>query len=1000
MFRKINFLIIFLFFFLLFFKDSDFVYANQKIIINEIMISSSDSAKHEFIELYNLSDEIINLDGYSLKKKTKSGTESSLLASTKFIGEIYPHDYFLIKHPEYVDLDSDISYSSASYSIAANNTILLYSSDDSLVDKVGYGQATDFEDASTNPPLDDQSLERVDFLDTDDNSSDFIINNNPSPQKSNFEKEENKNQSSPTNNSTQVNSGESEEYKIGDILINEIVSDPSDGQEEWIELFNITDFDVDVSDWMIEEGSGAKTILDGTILARDFFLIKEPKGNLNNKGDLVILRDKEDQIIDKLIYGNWENSDDLKAPVDPYSLARTVDGLNTFSNKEDFSLTKTPTPKAKNIISEINSEEDLSKKDINISGYDYQDTILITEIFPNPIGSDTEEEFFEIYNFGNHDINLKAWQFGDESQKRFIFSQDEDKFIKAKEYLVIFRKESKLAFNNTSDSLKIFQPFREEVLLDINYQNVIENFSYSFCLEKRKWFWSEIITPGEENIIKTKNNIPEIEFIFPNEAYVGEVITFDATDTIDLDDDELKIWWNFGNNTATTSLRRPTRSFLSKGNYVITLNVDDGKEKVQKEKIIKIKNRNEKISSTSLVFASSSFVILSEIFPNPTGNEQEEEWIELYNPTREKINLKNYKISDSNIEKMYVFSDQIIWPQNFLIIKREDSKIALNNNKDEVNFFNSDDYLIEKIFYENAPAGESYAKGLNNKWFWTSVITPGEKNEIKINTDEKEQKNIFVQKNNINLEKNTDLIFLSNFKDIERYEKNTKVKIQGSVIVKPGIFGNQYFYIQASSSALQVYNSKKDFPKLEENDYIEVVGKISISKNKKRINISGKDAIRIFDNKNNQKKKITPLKLSLDSLGDNLDGILVEINGEIVERKGNTLYVDDGIGEIKIYIKKATQIKASNFKSGDLIQASGVFIFSEEISTIMPRRSEDIIKKDLESNENQKWDYPGVFLEEDLILEERDRKLELFKHLLIIAIFIIFILSYFLFRKF
>ncbi|MCG2699630.1 lamin tail domain-containing protein, partial [Candidatus Parcubacteria bacterium] len=58
------------------------------VVINEIMVGQTGAAKNEFIELYNSTENNIDLTEYKLKKKTKSGAESNLVSSSKFIGII------------------------------------------------------------------------------------------------------------------------------------------------------------------------------------------------------------------------------------------------------------------------------------------------------------------------------------------------------------------------------------------------------------------------------------------------------------------------------------------------------------------------------------------------------------------------------------------------------------------------------------------------------------------------------------------------------------------------------------------------------------------------------------------------------------------------------------------------------------------------------------------------------------------------------------------------
>ena len=47
--------------------------------------------------------------------------------------------------------------------------------------------------------------------------------------------------------------------KLGDVVINEFVSDPADNEVEWVELYCRVDRVINLSRWTIEEGSGAKT---------------------------------------------------------------------------------------------------------------------------------------------------------------------------------------------------------------------------------------------------------------------------------------------------------------------------------------------------------------------------------------------------------------------------------------------------------------------------------------------------------------------------------------------------------------------------------------------------------------------------------------------------------------------------------------------------------------------------------------------------------------------
>ena len=70
----------------------------QKIFISEVQIGATGDQKQEFVELYNPNDIEIDLTGWYLQKKTKSGSDySSFVSDELFFGKkIFPKSYFLI----------------------------------------------------------------------------------------------------------------------------------------------------------------------------------------------------------------------------------------------------------------------------------------------------------------------------------------------------------------------------------------------------------------------------------------------------------------------------------------------------------------------------------------------------------------------------------------------------------------------------------------------------------------------------------------------------------------------------------------------------------------------------------------------------------------------------------------------------------------------------------------------------------------------------------------
>lgn len=806
-------------------------------------------------------------------------------------------------------------------------------------------------------------------------------------------------------------------FKLGDVVINEFVSDPADDEVEWIELYNKTGKEINLSGWSLEEGSGAKTILEG--VTNNFFILEKPKGNLNNAGDIIILRDDSGNLIDQVSYGAWDDGDiGNNAPVanDPYSAARIIDGYNTFNNLNDFKITKKTTKNVGNIIEEDKKDsEELSAEEM--SAYDYSNNILISEILPNPYGVDNDEEFIELYNSGDKEVDLTGWMFGDATSRKYKIestknNKNTNAIIKPNDYFVIYRSDSKVALNNTGDTVKLYQPLKDEPFIEMKYSDAIEGWSYvntsiktdiNTNLMNNDWVWTELITPGEENIIKTVNHPPIIDFYCPKEYIVNSPIVFDSSDTVDPDNDELSFLWDFGDG-FTSKFVSPEHTFTGAGNYVVKAVVSDGENEVEKEKIIKIMSQSDLLSDkrerennepnlSRSALAEEGEVCINEILPNPEGADADGEFIELKNNSFEKINLLNWQLDDAEGgSRPYIInSDTWIDVEDYLLIHRAESGLALNNTLDSVRLFNSFGELIDSVDYSDVIEGEAYARGANAKWFWTDIITPEIENIIST-SDKRIQKTGL--NNEINSKNEVENTYIqTDLEKIRDLESGDLIKTKGTVAVLPGVLGAQYFYI-IGSPGIQVYNYKKDFPDLAVGDYVEVSGEISIINGEKRLKTKSKDDIV----KIASQKEPVPTHYECEKICEDNIGELVAVSGEIVERKSSIIWLDDGTDEVEVYIKNYTGINPKDYSEGEQVEIAGIVGMAKSGPRIMPRNQRDIIKKDIESQDVGRV-LGEVAVSDKWEIAKRDKKIELFKYLLVIAVGMIAVLGGLLIRE-
>ena len=953
--------------------------SESNIIFSEIAwMGTENSSNDEWIELKNNTGSNIDLAGWTLIAQDGSPT-------INLSGTIPANGYFLLERTDDESapgITADQIYTGA---IGNNGEILeMRDSENNLVDIIDASsgwQAGDNSSKLTMAKVDGQWQNSQNAGGTPKETNSIGLGNDTEVEEEQAqEQQEDGEQENQSQDESEIS------YKLGNIVINEFVSDPADAKQEFIELYNATNQEIDLSSWIIEDGSGAKTSLDGVIRSNKFFIIEKPKGNLNNKGDIIILHDATNNLIDKVAYGNWDDGSlENNAPIatDPYSVARKFDGQNSYNNANDFAITTTITKNSSNIITAIKDGES-EEENIKNKNYNYSNDIIVSEIFPNPEGVDNEDEFVELYNKGEQDVNLIGWKVGDNSKRKYKII--EDKIIKAQQYLIIYRSESKIALNNGGDSIKIYQPVKDEAYLKIEYDKAIEGWSFNNQLNhENDYVWSEVVTPGYENIIKTINHPPVIDFDFPDIIIIATPTIFNSSDTEDIDGDELKYFWSFGDG-FTNILPNPEHTFFAAGNYTIKLIVSDGENEEFREKIVKVidKNINLDIDNT-LKATSTKNIIITEILPNPYGSDGDEEWIEIYNNGLGEVSLDGWTIDDGEGgSKPYAFQENILVGSNqYYLINREDSKIGLNNNGDSARLFDSLDELVAEVQYERSFEGESYSRGENGEWFWTEVLTPGFDNEeSRIKTEEfYNQNQIWVDPiAELDIQKNSKEFIQTDLEKIKESIAGDLVIVNGVVAVKPGILGSQYFYI-VGSPGVQIYNYKKDFPNLRIGDYIEVSGEVAISGEEMRIKTKLQEDIKIIEHREEPEAKI----ITSEAVNENAVGQLIKITGEVVERKGSSIYFDDGVGEVLVYIKSGIGVSAKSIEEGGNYVITGIVSHAKSGVRIMPRAKDDIIKKDAESGK-EKQKMPGQISDSDnLIIAQRDKKLKLFQYLLTIS---------------
>lgn len=142
------------------------------------------------------------------------------------------------------------------------------------------------------------------------------------------------------------------------VLITEVFYDTpgTESQEEWVEIFNPTKEQVDISGWKITDGEATFTVPNGTIMPAQEVLIvaRSSSGfkalygfepdfsgatfSLSNSGDEVILKDSSNNVVDVVTYGKGSYPGVIPHPAvtEGHSLERVLANFDTDDCSRDL----------------------------------------------------------------------------------------------------------------------------------------------------------------------------------------------------------------------------------------------------------------------------------------------------------------------------------------------------------------------------------------------------------------------------------------------------------------------------------------------------------------------------------------------------------------------------------------------------------------------------------------------------------------------------------------
>lgn len=507
-------------------------------------------------------------------------------------------------------------------------------------------------------------------------------------------------------------------------------------------------------------------------------------------------------------------------------------------------------------------------------------SLSISELYPEPL--DGEEEFIEIYNSGTTELDISTLVIRDAAGHSF--TPDAGTTLAAGAYVVFTESLTHIALNNSGDTVELLDA-SGAILCSVTYESSEKGLSWQNMLDAT-FAWSTP-TPSAAPLENIENAEAEESAATPTSNAVESESSEAATESAD--------------SSAVASDAEST--------------------------------------NTETVGTTSTTIILSELLPNPATSDTTDEWIEIQNIGQESVTLRNWQLTDT--VRTFTIPEQTLAPEEYALLSIEDTSISLNNTGDTVYLIDGLGAIVQGTTYENATSGESWSYAAGS-WTW-STPTPGDDNVVVVATEDvatsssTETATTSIAATTSEQEPAVDISTL------RTHDVGFDATITGVVSVEPGVFGDQYFYIQDAHAGIQIYSYSKQFPDLSIGDTVRVTGTLSSTRNELRFKISSaQDCVVVSHG-------TAPQPIDVAALAEEYEGMLVHIEGTITDSASTKILLDDGT---ILGIKAGAQINTKQYEDGASIQAVGIVIQYDDEYKLLPRSEEDIAVDSGEASQN------------------------------------------------
>lgn len=265
------------------------------------------------------------------------------------------------------------------------------------------------------------------------------------------------------------------------VIVSEIYPSPADGEEEFIEIYNGATKKINIEGWTLTDASGKKYVFDSkdvkTVMKKGTHLTvpqSVSKIFLNNGSDSITLQQANGKKRSFVSYVDAVSGQSWSFISSVWEWSSPTKGAGNKSTSQSTAVAPGENPTS----SSLQTSKD----------------IFLSEMLPDPEGSDTTDEWIEIVNTGKETVNVEGWRLQDSSKTYTI----KNSVIAPGQYLQFSVVDTGVSLNNSGETIELLDPF--EVVIDsTTYPD--SDTAMAWARFSGEWKWTSALTPGAENVL-------------------------------------------------------------------------------------------------------------------------------------------------------------------------------------------------------------------------------------------------------------------------------------------------------------------------------------------------------------------------------------------------------------------------------------------------------------------------------------------------------------------